>query len=80
MKALALSIATFALLASGSAEARQYIAPWCAVISTGWGDVQWDCRYRSIEACRPNVIAGNKGYCTQNPAWFGPPPKRARAR
>ena len=80
MKALALSLATLALLAGGPAEAQRYVAPWCAVINIGWGDVQWDCRYASIEHCRPNVIAGNKGFCTQNPAYAGPPPKRSRVR
>jgi len=42
-------------------------APWCAVISTGTGDVHWDCQYLTVEACQPNVIAGNRGSCTQNP-------------
>lgn len=63
--------------------------PWCAVVSMGWGDAQWDCRYASIEDCRPNVIAGNRGFCTQNPAWPGwhgraeapaPPAQRHRRR
>ena len=47
-------------------------APWCAVISMGWGDVFWDCQYNSIEECRPNVIAGNRGFCNHNPAFQGP--------
>ena len=46
-------------------------APWCAVVSIGWGDVYWDCRYASFEACRPNVLAGNRGFCEQNPQWPG---------
>jgi hypothetical protein len=37
-------------------------APWCAVINLGWGDVYWDCQYRTIEECVPNVIAGNRGF------------------
>ena len=45
--------------------------PWCAVVSVGTGDVIWDCHYRSIEECRPNVIAGNRGFCNMNPAWPG---------
>jgi hypothetical protein len=44
-------------------------APWCAVVSVGQGDVVWDCQYRSVEDCRPNVIAGNRGFCNMNPAW-----------
>jgi hypothetical protein len=45
--------------------------PWCAVFPLGFGEVVWDCQYASIEACRPNVIAGNRGFCNMNPAWPG---------
>ena len=48
-------------------------APWCAVVNIGAGDVEWDCEYRSIEACRPNVIAGNRGFCQINP-YYSPAP------
>jgi len=48
-----------------NAEASE--ARWCAVISWGDGSVRWDCTYRSIEQCRPNVIAGNRGFCNPNP-------------
>ncbi len=41
-------------------------APWCAVVSRG-DDVHWDCQYRSIEECRPNVLSGNRGWCNPNP-------------
>jgi len=47
-------------------------APWCAVISLGTGDVHWDCQYASFEACYPNVLAGNRGFCNHNPAYVGP--------
>jgi len=58
-------------------------APWCAVISTGTGDVHWDCQYRTVEACQPNVIAGNRGSCTQNPYYVpgaSAAPQRYRKR
>jgi Protein of unknown function (DUF3551) len=42
-------------------------APWCAVISIGSGGVHWDCEYNTVEACVPNVIAGNRGFCGMNP-------------
>jgi hypothetical protein len=42
-------------------------APWCAVISLGTGEVYWDCQYSTIEACVPNVLAGNRGFCNLNP-------------
>lgn len=47
-------------------------APWCAVVNTG-RNVQWDCSYASMEACQPNVIAGNRGFCNPNPYYGGPP-------
>jgi hypothetical protein len=61
--------AAFAGLAFGLQPARAdyYGAPWCAVVSMGDGDMQWDCEYQSLEACRPNVLAGNRGWCNPNP-------------
>ena len=47
-------------------------APWCAVITLGNDDAYWDCQYSSFEACRPNVLAGNRGFCNINPAWKPP--------
>jgi hypothetical protein len=49
-------------------------APWCAVVNTGAGNIEWDCEYGSIEACRPNVIAGNRGFCQINPYYSPAPP------
>ena len=51
--------------------------PWCAVVSLGKGFVHWDCRYRTIEECVPNVLAGNRGFCNNNPRWE-PPAVRPR--
>jgi len=59
-----------AALSVSAAPARAGLygaAPWCAVLNTGDGDVHWDCQYRTVEECVPNVIAGNRGSCTQNP-------------
>lgn len=49
------------------AAADYYAAPWCAVVAMGDGDMQWDCQFRSIEECRPHVLAGNRGWCNPNP-------------
>lgn len=43
-------------------------APWCAVITLGSGEAYWDCQYRTVEECVPNVLAGNRGTCSLNPA------------
>jgi len=64
----ALATATWLGISSGRASGD---APWCAVINIAGGDVYWDCRYHTIEECRPNVIAGNRGFCNLNP-WPGP--------
>ena len=45
-------------------------APWCAV-KTLSGDVYWNCQYRTIGECAPNVVAGDRGFCALNP-WPGP--------
>ncbi len=69
MTRMILAGAAFAFLAFGPqpAAADYYGAPWCAVVSMGDGDMQWDCEYRSIEDCRPNVLGGNRGWCNPNP-------------
>jgi hypothetical protein len=55
-------------------------APWCAVINQG-RDSYWDCHYSTFEACYPTVLAGNRGFCNENPAYEGAPaPRRKAAR
>ncbi len=54
--------------------------PWCAFISVGFGSVYEDCRYSSIEECRPNVLSGNRGFCNHNPRWVDGPGTRPRKR
>jgi hypothetical protein len=60
-----------ALCFDGPASWAYGDAPWCAVINIGTGTVYWDCQYRTFEACYPNVLAGNRGFCNVNP-WPGP--------
>jgi hypothetical protein len=55
-------------------------APWCAVISLGRDSVYWDCQYSSFEQCRPNVLAGNRGFCNHNPYYAYQPAERRRHR
>jgi len=45
--------------------------PWCTSQPVGPGSVIEDCQYKSIERCRSEVIAGNRGVCVQNPRWPG---------
>ena len=62
-----------------SSRAQTYgDAPWCAVMEFGDGDVEWDCEYRTVEECAPNVVAGNRGFCNHNP-YYVPAPAAPRA-
>jgi hypothetical protein len=63
---------------SSMLEARPlqaYEGPWCAVMSMGNGGIYEDCHYASLEACRPNVVAGNRGFCNLNPRWVAYDPE-----
>ena len=60
-------------------NAEASVAPWCAVSGWGDGDLPWDCKYRSIEECRP-VIAANRGFCNPNPAYVANPPELRNSR
>ena len=64
----AMAVATWLGTSSGRAYGD---APWCAVINIGTGTVYWDCQYRTVEECTPNVVAGDRGFCALNP-WPGP--------
>jgi hypothetical protein len=44
-------------------------ARWCAVTDNGGGDTMWECVYDSVEECQPFILAGNRGFCSQNPYW-----------
>ena len=76
--------AASALLVLSLQPAAAYEPPWCAVISLGTGSVYWDCRYRTIEECVPNVLSGNRGWCNPNPYFVGQPvearPQKRRTR
>ena len=44
--------------------------PWCAGYSIGWS-WQENCTLPSLDYCRSQVIAGNRGICFPNPSWAG---------
>jgi len=73
---LTIGVATLAMAAwFGTSSSRAYgDAPWCAVITLA-GDAYWNCQYQTVEECRPNIVAGNRGFCALNP-WPGPYQKR----
>jgi hypothetical protein len=59
-----------------------YEGRWCARENSGGDRVEEDCTFDSFEACRRLVVQGNRGFCTQNPAFTGyheaPPRKKKR--
>ena len=57
-------------LTSSLPAAAADVAPWCAVVKDG---DHWDCQYRSLEDCRPNVLGGNRGWCSPNPYFVATP-------
>ena len=60
-----------------------YEGRWCANEQTGGGRVEENCHYESFERCRQAVIQGNRGFCTENPAFaagYGGPPLRKKKR
>ena len=59
--------ATASLFPWSAQQAAAREAPWCAVIATTDDSVYRDCQYNSFEQCRPNVLAGNRGWCNPNP-------------
>lgn len=64
---LVLTTSIAATLFGIGASHAQYDAPWCAMQSLGNGTMTQRCVYGSLESCVPDVIAGNRGYCIQNP-------------
>jgi hypothetical protein len=59
-----------------------YEGAWCARENIGPA-VQEDCTFDSFELCRQAVIQGNRGFCTQNPAFvagYGGEPRRKKKR
>lgn len=75
MRTPLIAAATVATMLFSAHPAGAAEGPWCAIISLGPGSVYEDCQYSSIETCRPNVVAGNRGFCNPNPRWVGPVPK-----
>jgi hypothetical protein len=67
---LAFALAAAAMLLNPPAANAVYQGPWCSV-ETGRGSGYYNCRMRTFEECRLEVVAGNRGFCTQNPNWPG---------
>ncbi|HEY6023382.1 MAG TPA: DUF3551 domain-containing protein [Pseudolabrys sp.] len=80
MRILLIAGAVLAVMSLDAKSAKAAEGPWCAFIAVAQGAVYEDCQYYSFEACRSVVLAGNRGFCNQNPRWAGPIPGAKRAR
>jgi hypothetical protein len=74
MRILPIAAVVLAVGCFNARSANAHEGPWCALISVGTGAIYEDCQYFSLEACRPVVLAGNRGFCNPNPRWVGPAP------
>ena len=63
-----LAAATIAVLASNSAQAREY--PWCAYYGGADNDAT-NCGFSTREQCRA-AISGVGGFCQTNPRYIPP--------
>lgn len=76
-------LAVSPVMALGGRAALAYgSAPWCSVTTEG-GGIHYQCQYKSAADCQSHVIAGNRGYCNENPFYHGPkkrkpPPRHTR--
>jgi Protein of unknown function (DUF3551) len=58
--------------------------PWCSAVTYDHSVVR-NCVFRTFAECLPEIAGGNRGFCEQNPDWFGRPhqaeaPKRRHTR
>jgi hypothetical protein len=48
---------------------------YCAVVNNGTGSVREICDFNSFEACRLEVVSGNRGFCRNN-SYFAEGPQQ----
>ena len=63
----------------GRPHGSVYEGRWCANQDTG-GRIEAECHFDSFEECRRLAIQGNRGFCTQNPAFTGLPQRPLRSK
>ena len=65
MSVVIVALAGLTLLDAYPAQAY-YEGKWCAVSSLGRGSAIERCEFNDFEACRMEIIAGNRGFCRLN--------------
>jgi hypothetical protein len=80
MRNILIAVVVITSMSLDACPVRAQEGPWCAIIEVGDGAVYEDCQYHSFEECRPNVLAGNRGFCNPNPRWTAAPVERRHYR
>jgi Protein of unknown function (DUF3551) len=44
--------------------------PWCSAVTFDHSVVK-RCQFRTFEECLTEITGGNRGFCEQNPDWYG---------
>ena len=68
-----------AAMACEQRPAQAYDAPWCASHNNAFGATE-ECRFNTLEECVQDVVAGNRGFCNENPRYHGPEPRHDAPR
>lgn len=53
---------------------EQVGARWCAVHNPGLGNIEWDCRFRTLALCAA-AVGPSSNFCLENPNWHLPRPR-----
>ena len=71
-----LPVAVFmAVMVFHTGPARAYgDQPWCSAVTYDHSVVK-SCHFRTFEACLQAITGGNRGFCEQNPDWYGRVPQ-----
>ena len=71
MQFLLILVAVAAAMLFDVRVSQAYEGPWCAGTNRGGGTFVYNCSMRTLEQCIPEVIAGNRGFCSPNPYYRG---------
>ncbi|HVZ53338.1 MAG TPA: DUF3551 domain-containing protein [Pseudolabrys sp.] len=69
--AMSFVLALVAVTPAAQAGSVMREARWCIVHNPGLGNIQWDCRYRTLPICAASV-GWRSDMCLENPNWHLP--------
>ena len=74
-RTMLIAVGLLALVYGAGPSRAEEQGPWCAVYSVGGGNTRQDCHWRTLPECQQSVIAGDRGFCIENPRYAGPAKK-----